>query len=103
MASRCFCPPESVAGCRPSNPSSLNLPEHALDAPHHLLALDPEVLGPEGHLQGHVRREELGLEVLEDEPDLLGELPDLPLPRRAPPDAHLSLHPAPEEVGDQGR
>src|SRR5215211_1453114 len=78
-----------------------HLPEHALDAPDHFVALHGEVLGPEGDFEGHVRREELGLEVLEDEPHLLGELADPPLAGGASPDAYLPLHPASEEVGDQ--
>ena len=82
-------------------PFQAYLPEHPLDAFDHLPPLHPEVLRPEGHLQGHVRGEELGFEVLEDEADLLGELPYLALAGGASPDAHLSLHLAPEEVGDQ--
>ena len=82
-------------------PFEAHLAEHALDAPDHLLTLHGEVLGPEGDLKGHVRREELGLEVLEDEAYLLGELADPPLAGGSSPDAHLPLHLAPEEVGDQ--
>jgi hypothetical protein len=70
-------------------------------APDHLLALDLEVLRTEGNLEGDVGREELGLEVLEDEPHLLGELAHPALAGGASLDAHLPLHPAPEEVGDQ--
>jgi hypothetical protein len=77
------------------------LPEHGLDAPDYLVTLDGEVFRPEGDLQGHVGGEQLGLEVLEDEPHLLGELADPPLTGGAASDAHLSIHLAPEEVGDQ--
>ena len=47
------------------------------------------------------RRDQLRLEVLEDESDLLGELPHLSFARRAPANRHLPLHPAPEEVRDE--
>src|SRR5918997_2560188 len=76
-------------------------PKHPPPPPGHLLPLHPEVLGPERHLQSDVSGEELRLEVLEDQPHLPGELSDLPLARRAPPDPYLPLHPAPEEVGYQ--
>jgi hypothetical protein len=82
-------------------PFQAHLLQHAFYAPDHLLALDLEVLRPEGDLEGDVGREELGLEVLEDEPHLFSELADLPLAGRASFDAHLPLHPSPEEVGDQ--
>src|SRR3712207_4238885 len=69
--------------------------------PDHLLPLDLEVLRAEGHLEGDVGGEELGLEILEDETNLVGELADPALPGGAPFDPHLSLHPAPKEVRDQ--
>src|SRR3712207_8362216 len=77
-------------------PLEAHLPEHVINPPGHLLALDLEVLRAEGHLEGYVGGEKLGLEVLEDEPHLVCEPAHLPLARRAPPDAHLPLHPAPE-------
>jgi hypothetical protein len=35
-------------------PLQAHLSQHILDAPDHLLALDLEVLRPEGHLEGDV-------------------------------------------------
>src|SRR3712207_8102725 len=43
-------------------PLEAHLPEHVLDPPGHLLALDLEVLRAEGDLEGYVGGEELGLD-----------------------------------------
>jgi hypothetical protein len=75
--------------------------QHAFHAAGHLLPVYLEVLRSEGHLEGDVGGEELRLEVLEDEPDLLGELADPALPGGVSFDPHLALHPTAEKVWDQ--
>ena len=85
MARRCFWPPERVAGVRFSNPSRRTCLSTVSTLTVHLVTLDGEVFRPESDLQGHVGGEQLGLEVLEDEPHLLGELADPPSRVEQPP------------------
>ena len=71
-----------------------------------LRAVHAQVLRAEGHLQRDVGREELRLEVLEDEPDAVGEIPRALGPDVLAPDPHPAGEISAHEMGDravQGR
>ena len=74
-ARRCFCPPERAAGALWREVREAHHAQARIHPPRDLCRMHPQVLGAEGHLEGDVGGEELGLEILEDEPDAVGEIP----------------------------
>ena len=63
-------------------------------------AVHPQVLRTEGHLQGDVGGEELGLEILEHEADAVGQIAGPLLPYVLARDAHPARELASDEMGN---
>ena len=69
MATRFFCPPDSWYGARSASSSISSIAQCVVDTLLDLVGCEAHVQRTEGDLFADCRREDLGVGVLEDEPD----------------------------------